>query len=78
MFSRIRCATCCQIDIIDLVLCTIFFLEISLKSVAFGRSYYIDLINMVDGVVVVVSMCLSIISILVQDPVLRKVLSLRG
>jgi hypothetical protein len=65
-------------DIIDLVLCTIFFLEITLKSVAFGRSYYIDLINMVDGVVVVVSMCLSIISILVQDPVLRKVLSLRG
>jgi cAMP-specific phosphodiesterase 4/calcium/calmodulin-dependent 3',5'-cyclic nucleotide phosphodiesterase len=65
-------------DIIDLVLCTIFFVEISLKSIAFGKSYYIDPINMVDGVVVVVSMVLSVISMVANDPVLRKVLSLRG
>lgn len=66
------------LEVIDVIINFIFLLEISLKSAAFGQPYYSDPMNILDGFLVSLSMTLSLVSMISQNEVVRKVLSFRG
>jgi hypothetical protein len=66
------------LEVIDVSVNFIFLLEITLKSVAFGQPYYSDPMNILDAFLVSLSMTLSLVTMILQNEVVRKVLSFRG
>jgi len=71
-------------DAVDLVILILFSAELAAKSLAFGQIYYGDRMNQFDGVVIVVSLCMSIFSIaytmgaITLPPSAKGVLKVKG
>ncbi len=66
MQDMIDDATQLKLNFVDIAILSIFILEITLKTLAFGKYYILDPWNLVDAIVVVASLILSLLQLLLS------------
>jgi len=66
------------LDVIDLTLCCIFILKVSLKAFAFGRFYFLEPLNAVDILCVLLAFFLSLGSLTIEDDLVDRIARMRG